>query len=589
MLAVHGIGGSVNDDSGSEEPFKHTILIEDEEAASKKLYRRRRKYLKVALVIVLMIVVSLVLTLIILGCLGRFEGSKTLHFLTSPTENSVPGTASSYTSDSSMHAVITQEELGLAVDGWDWDRTLIVISIDGFRPSYLRNENAKNLVAFGTATKPSPNQNGKTVEIQPVIAPAMLPQLPTYTFPNHYSIVTGLYAEAHGILGNEFFDASLNATFAYKDPLMLDSKWWKEEPIWNSIQYSYLDGTFASRNDISPQKDAPIRKKSAIAFWPGSEALINGLYPTYFLKYDAGYSQISRMEHLLRWLELPVSSRPHLLMSYLDVVDRAGHQGGTKGPHMDEAIRQVDEAIAFLMKKLEERNLLDKLNIIILSDHGMQDIRYVISLQREGLLSYQQPNSDIARIDFGPIAIITFHELPDKASRIDALFVKLKAAEKGRFKTFKSAEIPRDWHMFYPARIGDIMLICRPHFIFADDDWGSRTYRGAHGFLFNHHYSTNGFELSHLKSKYSKEDDIDTTDDMMALFMARGPRISLHPSLQRLTAVQYLESSKKVSNVIGMRTFENLDVYPLMCHVLGIPARPNNGTDYLINMLSYNA
>lgn len=93
---------------------------------------------------------------------------------------------------------------------------LIIISFDGFRYDYLNKTDAPNLAKLAS---------------DGVRAPWIEPRFITKTFPNHFSIATGLYEESHGIVGNNFFDPVLNDTFRLGRN---ESEWWDTGaiPLW---------------------------------------------------------------------------------------------------------------------------------------------------------------------------------------------------------------------------------------------------------------------------------------------------------------------------------------------------------------------
>jgi predicted AlkP superfamily pyrophosphatase or phosphodiesterase len=136
--------------------------------------------------------------------------------------------------------------------------------------------------------------------------------LQSVTFPNHWSLVTGLYPESHGIVGNEFIDRELNDTFFYKDPARSwDSKWWKGEPIWVT---SVLQN-----------------KRSAVLMWPGSNTKVHNEMSTYHIPYSSNYTTIQKADVILNWLDMPRDQRPQLMTMYVPQVDSIGHRQGPYG------------------------------------------------------------------------------------------------------------------------------------------------------------------------------------------------------------------------------------------------------------------
>lgn len=214
------------------------------------------------------------------------------------------------------------------------EQILILVSIDGFRFKYLNNTdhpNISNLLKSGVHSQ-------------------LTPVFPSITFPNHYSAVTGLNAESHGIVGNVFYDPDLNKTFSYKNSNDASNpEWWIGKPIWHYLK----------SNNI----------KSASCFWPGSEVV--GQQPTYFEPYDGSLSHEERINKVLGWLDLPFNERPPFIMTYFSDVDSQGHSFGPDSDEVKAAIKSVDKAIGQLISGIGQRSRRFEVDIIIISDHGM--------------------------------------------------------------------------------------------------------------------------------------------------------------------------------------------------------------------------
>ena len=152
----------------------------------------------------------------------------------------------------------------------------------------------------------------------------LTPGFPSSTFPNHYSIVTGLYPGTHGIIGNSFFDRSHNATYRLGNlDAVEDGSWYGGEPLWVAAEKAGL--------------------RSASFFWVGSEADVQGIRPTYYKIYDGGVPNSARVSQVLDWLVLPVGERPNLVTLYFSVVDTAGHRYGPNSEEVRQAIASVDK------------------------------------------------------------------------------------------------------------------------------------------------------------------------------------------------------------------------------------------------------
>ncbi len=214
---------------------------------------------------------------------------------------------------------------------------LILISIDGFRADYLGRGRSPVLAALAA---------------DGVRAEALKPAFPTLTFPNHYTLVTGLYPDHHGIVNNRFVDPRTGKIFLYKDEKShADPAWWGGEPIW-----------------VTAQKQG---RHTETVFWPGSDVAIAGVRPEHWLPFDGRWTPHERVAQALAWLDLPAAQRPDFLTLYFDRVDHAGHDHGPDSPEVDAAIAAVDAALGELRDGLAARGLENSANLVIVSDHGM--------------------------------------------------------------------------------------------------------------------------------------------------------------------------------------------------------------------------
>lgn len=223
--------------------------------------------------------------------------------------------------------------------------TTILISLDGFRADFLNRGLTPTLNAF-VADGVSPLY--------------MLPSFPSVTFPNHFTLVTGLYPESHGIVGNTFWDPELQEEFYYtQSNVSMQAKWWNAEPLWN----------VAEKQGV----------RTAIHMWPGSEAHIGGMDPTYLDQYNGSEVLPRKVDRILELLDLPgeeedsldTPGRPEFIAAYVPNVDADGHKYGPNSTEIRSTISQVDDMLESLFTGLQERNLTGIVNIVIVSDHGM--------------------------------------------------------------------------------------------------------------------------------------------------------------------------------------------------------------------------
>ena len=218
------------------------------------------------------------------------------------------------------------------------EQYVVLVSFDGFRYDYADRVNTPNFDAVA--------ENG-------VKATSLKPVFPSFTFPNHYSIATGCYADKHGILANEFLNEL--GEYSYKNKTTVqDAKWYKAEPIW-----------------VTAEKAGLI---TATYFWVGSEAPIGGYYPTYYKNYKNGIDPYEKIEQAKAWLKLPIEKRPKLVCLYFNEPDHAGHVYGENSDEVIYQIKESDKILGELIKELSTLDIYDNINIVIVSDHGMVDV-----------------------------------------------------------------------------------------------------------------------------------------------------------------------------------------------------------------------
>src|ERR1700729_4189154 len=214
---------------------------------------------------------------------------------------------------------------------------VVLVSFDGYRYDYPKLYGATHLQAMATHGASAPE--------------GMIPSYPSITFPNHLTIVTGLYPEHHGIVANEFYDPQRKQHYAASDPKTnLDGSWYGGVPLCSLAETQGM--------------------RSACFFWPGSEAEIAGMRPTYYLKFDDHFPDDKRIQQVIAWLRLPAPQRPHFITLYYSTVDHAGHQFGPESPQTAAAVAHVDQLMGDLWAALAKLQL--PVDLIVLSDHGME-------------------------------------------------------------------------------------------------------------------------------------------------------------------------------------------------------------------------
>lgn len=341
---------------------------------------------------------------------------------------------------------------------------VILISIDGFRSDYL--------------------DRGVTPVLSRLAAEGarggMRPSFPSKTFPNHYTLVTGLRPDRHGIVENTFEDPEIpGVTFkmANRDAVG-DRRWWDQgEPIWVTAERAGL-------------ATAPV-------FWPGSEAPVRGVRPRHWRAFDMTLSNSARVDLLLGLLDLPAAERPVFLTLYFDTVDTAGHHYGPASPEVHAAITEADQAVGRLVDGLRARELAA--NLIIVADHGMAEI----SPERRIVIG------DLVTPELGRAlslgAFLSFYPAPGREADVERALLRPHA----HMECWRRSEIPARFHYGRNPRVAPIFCLPETGWSITNQAWlgkGDRPGRGNHGF-----------------DPYSPE--------MEAVFVAHGPDIRRGVSL----------------------------------------------------------
>jgi len=293
---------------------------------------------------------------------------------------------------------------------------VLLVSFDGFMNEYIdRNPtpNFDRMIATGTK------------------AEHLIPVFPTKTFPNHYSQVTGLLVENHGIISNSFPDDSLGGRFSYGPPdgSPNDERWWGGEPIWITTE---LQG-----------------KTSATMFWPGSEASINGVQPTKWKPYDGSVGNTSRIDSVISWLDPLGEIDADLSTLYFSHVDSRGHSYGPNSVEVDRAVMNADSLLGYLWEKVDEAGLGDQLNVIVVSDHGMAELSEEKVIFLDDLIDLDS----VEMIDWSPVAMLR----PDEGMR-DDIYQALKQNEEN-YRVYLKEELPAEYGFTDHYRIPDIIMI----------------------------------------------------------------------------------------------------------------------------------
>ena len=313
---------------------------------------------------------------------------------------------------------------------------VILVSLDGFRPDYSQRYGARNLQALANRGASAPE--------------GLIPACPSVTFPNHYSIVTGLYPENHGIVGNSFYDPRRRQRFVYTDrSTSADGSWYGGVPLW----------VLAERQGM----------RTACFFWPGAEAAIGGIRPAYNVFYDPRIRNERRIDQVVAWLRLPPEKRPHFITVYYGDADSAGHQSGANSRETAQAVRRLDGLIARLVAALALLPL--PVNLLVVSDHGMVNTKGPwIDLQRFADLS-----------GFETVGSLLYPPSEAAAARVYSL---LRGASE-KFVVYRRSQLPAHLHFSRNPRIGDPVVIpTGPYLIraYGSGNSAETTPKGMHGY-----------------------------------------------------------------------------------------------------------
>ena len=339
-------------------------------------------------------------------------------------------------------------------------RIVILVGLDGFRWDYLEKFQPPVLMEMAR---------------RGVTTPTMVPSFPTLTFPNFYTLATGLRPENHGIIANSMFDPEFEARFSLGSPAVQEGRWWGGEPIW-----------------ITAEKQGV---RAACMFWPGSEAEIGGWRPSDWRKYQHTMPPEERVDTVLDWLARPPAERPRLITLYFHEADSAGHRYGADAPETAAAVAQVDLALGALQDGVRRLGLEDAVNYVIVSDHGMTGVSPDRVIALDQILDLETVQVDFA----GAVA-----GLRPRQGTVDDLYAAL-SVQPTNYQVFRREDLPERLHFRSHRRIPPVVLI-------PDEGWmvvreAPRSEGARRAFL----RATHGFDPA--------------LPSMGALFIASGPAL----------------------------------------------------------------
>jgi len=371
------------------------------------------------------------------------------------------------------------------------DNYTVIISLDGNRwdyPTYYNTEFFDSLATVGVSAR-------------------MEPSFPASTFPNHYTLATGLVPDHHGLVNNSFWDPETEYTYSMGDSLCrYNPHYYGGEPIWITAQ----------RQGV----------KTGNVYWVGSDIAIQGGYPTYYRVWDEEphWNFDERVDEIVRLMSLPEEERPRLVMGYFDEPDHNGHVYGPFSPETQQMVEQMDSLMNVLYLRLKALPYGDKINFIVLSDHGMEDV------SPERFIGWWDviPREWVERVLANtPTSIFV------KEGYVDSLYNKLSQVE--HLSVWKHGEVPEELNYGTSERLGDLIIAPDLGWQFAES---VPSKKGAHG--------------------YSPKEP-----DMMVTFRAIGPDFKVGYE------APFTEGEQSA--------FHNVDIYPLLCELLGIKPAQTDG------------
>ncbi|UOV06223.1 ectonucleotide pyrophosphatase/phosphodiesterase [Pseudoxanthomonas sp. F37] len=320
--------------------------------------------------------------------------------------------------------------------------SVVLISIDGLPARALQHGNTPHLDALAA---------------EGVRAAWMNPSYPVLTFPNHFTLVTGLRPDRHGIIHNSMHDQAVGGFRVADKAAGADARWWQGEPIWNTAEKAGL--------------------RTAIWAWPGNAAPIGGRRPTRWVPYSPEVSAADRADQVAGWLIEPTATRPSLAALYFERVDNVGHDKGPDAPETQAAIREVDAAVGRIVQTLEARGLRATTDVVVVSDHGMAPVRPEQYIALEDMATIEQAEA----VSTGQV--IGFNPRPGHEADVEQRLL----GRHDHYQCWRKQDLPARWHYGTHPRVPAI--VCQ-----FDEGWNglpaaqlrrtprAQLNRGSHGY-----------------------------------------------------------------------------------------------------------
>lgn len=369
---------------------------------------------------------------------------------------------------------------------------VILISLDGFRYDYVERFQPENLTRFIA---------------EGVSAKGLIPSFPSKTFPNHYTIATGMLPEHHGLVDNAFFEPFKNQVYTMGNrEIVQDGYWYGGIPIW----------VLAEQHGM----------KSASYFFVGSEAPVQGTRPTYYYDYDGSVPNLTRIAKVFEWLQLPEPDRPQIITLYFSDMDDTGHRyGPSNDQELKRTLTKLDHELGALFEGLKSFDL--EIHVVLVSDHGMADVK------KENLINLDALTERIEARVVNNGALAHLH-LTNPAKKSEVINLLTQRSKDITIDDLSKNENYTDISKF-PQRFGDLIILPKMGHYLADER-GIVRYQNNSARFKTEVFGEHGFSPRNT--------------EMWGIFYAKGP---------------------KIKGGIQMEPFQNIHIYPLLCQLLGLP------------------
>ncbi|KAF8338761.1 alkaline-phosphatase-like protein [Cantharellus anzutake] len=440
-------------------------------------------------------------------------------------------------------------------------RTVLMVSIDGLRADYVERGLTPHLLNIS-------HQGLRAKFLKPVF-PIIVP-----SYPRSNSFRTGLYAESHGMVANNFYDPITNTSFHYADSnTVYNASWWWGEPIWETVSKAGLT--------------------TANLMWPGPLKTIRGISPTYMVPWRDHVPLQEKHDQIMEWIDLPLEKRPQLILAYEPHLDQVGHKAGPESNLVNSVLGDVDKFAASIHASLKQRNLTQIVDVIFVSDHGMTNTSNTRLVYLDDVMGKDQV-AEIEHEDGWPSVGLWM----SKASNLTQVLLRLLSSNPATsnppaINVYTAKSMPARYH-FNPdrnPRIAPLWIV--PHIGWAITNHHEHevvmagNYKPKGVSILNSHWLFNTFICTNQNHGYDNDES-----SMHAFFVADGPFATRmrkkrfggfrdyfprSPSSAMLDRHTNLDEQKDPMIIEG---FENVEIYGLVCRLLGIErfAAPNNGT-----------